>query len=323
MMRQEFTNGIEKKYQYPQISVIVTAYNRTEFLSEAMRSLEEQTIDKKLFEVILITNFPYNYTNKIGFKFKHIVMDGAVGVYLNSGIIEASGEVICYLDDDDVFHKDKLKILSETFKRNIGYYHNNTLKFSERNDIIPIDYSFSKVSEDYQEFISTTERRVNCRKNMEFNLSSIAIRKQLLIPFLDFISSIKQGTDSLNWLIFLETQQKGCIDKRILTFYRVHSSTSQKSKEKLNSLLKWYDEMVGFYESVLNNFKTESIKKLAEKRSCMFAMRRFLASGGAIALDKSTLRVMLSNSLFPSKCTSGATTLLLRYIIFRLTSRSF
>ena len=39
------------------ISVIVTAYNRRQYLPEALRSLEVQTLSRDEFEVIVVKNF--------------------------------------------------------------------------------------------------------------------------------------------------------------------------------------------------------------------------------------------------------------------------
>ena len=41
----------------PYISVIVTAYNRRQYLPDALRSLEAQTLSKDKFEVIVVKNF--------------------------------------------------------------------------------------------------------------------------------------------------------------------------------------------------------------------------------------------------------------------------
>ncbi len=41
----------------PFISVIITAYNRREFLKHAVRSVLNQTLDKGLYEIIVVKNF--------------------------------------------------------------------------------------------------------------------------------------------------------------------------------------------------------------------------------------------------------------------------
>ncbi len=41
----------------PFISVVITAYNRREFLKYAVKSVINQTLDKSLYEVIAVKNF--------------------------------------------------------------------------------------------------------------------------------------------------------------------------------------------------------------------------------------------------------------------------
>jgi glycosyltransferase involved in cell wall biosynthesis len=110
------------------ISVIVTAYNRTQYFEHALKSLADQSFSKDNFEVILITNFECK-VDVFDLKVKHIVMDGNIGHYLVRGIRESEGEIICFLDDDDLFHKDKLNVINKLFKNSHAiYFKNETLK---------------------------------------------------------------------------------------------------------------------------------------------------------------------------------------------------
>ncbi|MGC9113386.1 glycosyltransferase family A protein [Acidilobus sp.] len=47
------------------ISVIVTAYNRKQYLPYALRSLESQSLSKDRFEVIVVKNFEDKESDKI------------------------------------------------------------------------------------------------------------------------------------------------------------------------------------------------------------------------------------------------------------------
>ena len=46
--------------ELPYISVIITAYNRKDFLFNAIKSVVNQTLDKKYYEIIVIKNFEDN-----------------------------------------------------------------------------------------------------------------------------------------------------------------------------------------------------------------------------------------------------------------------
>ena len=71
----------------PKVSVVITAYNRKQFLSQAIESIAKQEIDRSEFEVIVVSNFELDDSlfNE-GIAISSIVMDGTVGEFLYSGV---------------------------------------------------------------------------------------------------------------------------------------------------------------------------------------------------------------------------------------------
>ncbi|MCW1293277.1 MAG: glycosyltransferase [Candidatus Parvarchaeota archaeon] len=65
------------------ISVIVTAYNRKEFLLNALKSAVNQTLDRKFYEIIVVKNFNDNEIDNYiqQNNIKEINMDGTVGEF--------------------------------------------------------------------------------------------------------------------------------------------------------------------------------------------------------------------------------------------------
>jgi len=92
----------------PQISVVVCTYNREELLNEALHSLEQQTLNPSLFEVLIINNNSTDGTQKLAEKFaaRHmnfrVIIEKEQGLShaRNRGWKEAKGEYIAYMDDD-------------------------------------------------------------------------------------------------------------------------------------------------------------------------------------------------------------------------------
>ena len=112
----------------PYISVIVTAYNRRRYLPEALRSLEHQTLDKDKFEVIVVKNFEDPISDEIIVRngWKNIVTDvKPLSGKLAIGIEEARGEVIAFLEDDDMYLGNKLHIIYSKFRnlKDLIYLH--------------------------------------------------------------------------------------------------------------------------------------------------------------------------------------------------------
>lgn len=108
----------------PKISVITSTYNRADKLSKAVESVLNQSF--KNFEYLIIDDCSTDNTEKIvkGFinkdprvrYFKTEDNSGHDGLPKNIGFKNAKGEYVAFLDDDDQFYVDTLKILYKYMK---------------------------------------------------------------------------------------------------------------------------------------------------------------------------------------------------------------
>ncbi len=101
-------------------SVVVPCYNAGELLEEALASLERQTC--KDFEVVLIDDGSSDdtlarlrdYEKRASVDAIAIAKEnGGVSAARNDGIRRARGEYILFLDADDVYHKDFIRLMAE------------------------------------------------------------------------------------------------------------------------------------------------------------------------------------------------------------------
>ena len=116
----------------PRLSIIVTAYNRKEFLLEALQSAVNQTLKREKYEIICIKNFKDAKIDKY-IKDNGIISilekEKSIGEYLYIAAKKAKSKVLVFLDDDDLFSKDKLKRVYFAFSTyKVDFYHNSQLK---------------------------------------------------------------------------------------------------------------------------------------------------------------------------------------------------
>jgi len=99
----------------PKVSVIVTTYNRKEYLTETIQSILNQTYQD--FELIVVDNYS-NYDFKALIESFHSdkitafqnYNNGIIAVNRNIGISHAKGEYVAFCDDDDIWIYSKLEI---------------------------------------------------------------------------------------------------------------------------------------------------------------------------------------------------------------------
>ncbi|MFP3321002.1 MAG: glycosyltransferase family 2 protein [Acidilobus sp.] len=124
----------------PYISVIVTAYNRRKYLPFALRSLEAQTLPRDKFEVIAVKNFDDKDSDDIISRngWKEVYNDESYqGKFYLAGLEEVSGEVVTFLDDDDVYVPERLEAIYKAFTSydRLVYFHNSWAVIDENGNV--------------------------------------------------------------------------------------------------------------------------------------------------------------------------------------------
>jgi glycosyltransferase involved in cell wall biosynthesis len=213
------------------ISVIVTAYNRKDYLSQALTSLLDQTY--KNFDVVLATNFKYDISKFSSLHISCIVLDGNIGKFLIEASKIATGEIIVFLDDDDYFAKNKIETIKNFFDNpSTVYVHNKSRYFND-------DTLLNRVGE-----------------KIDFNMSSITIRKNLICNHSKLLRELSAAPDSFLYGLALESGGKLINYKKILTYYRQHNNNTSDFNN-IKWLLKYKDNLLNF----MNYFKSKKALK--------------------------------------------------------------
>jgi glycosyltransferase involved in cell wall biosynthesis len=108
------------------ISVVICTYNRAAYIRDAMESLYRQTLDRGSFEVIVVNNNSTDETeivcksfieshNDAWFKYLNEPNQGA-SFARNTGAVEASSPLLCFMDDDAVADPDYLERIVAFFE---------------------------------------------------------------------------------------------------------------------------------------------------------------------------------------------------------------
>lgn len=131
------------------ISVIIPCYNKELFIEEALVSVLEQTYIEAIKEVIVVDDGSVDKTAEIVKKMeaanpviKYVYQQNAgVSAARNTGILQARGKYIAFLDGDDIWEPGKIKAHYEYLTRfpEVGLFYTDFYKFFYReNKLIPI-----------------------------------------------------------------------------------------------------------------------------------------------------------------------------------------
>lgn len=135
------------------ISVIIPCYNHEKFIGRCLRSILDQTLDKKNYEIIVIDDGSKDNSKKIIKNFESEIKliknkkNRGLPYSLNIGIRSSKAKYIVRLDSDDYVNKNFLYFLLEFIERN-----------SDNFDAVCCDY----IEVDDQEKIIS---RKNCIKD--------------------------------------------------------------------------------------------------------------------------------------------------------------
>jgi hypothetical protein len=223
------------------LTVLVFAFDRSEFLSEALASVRAQVPDSGCsFETVVVTNLPDSVLPAELAEFGTCVVrpaDPRLGRWLSEGVHASRGDVIALLDDDDRFHPDKLRTLASIFDSHpeVAYAHFPSMEFGESVDRrIVSDGPSATLPPSWTDRpyagrrITTRQFRRLWRAGVAFNHSSVAVRRSLVSACEPDLSAIERGLTPTLFVAATSGREAIWVGSRPLSGRRVHGSNTSR-----------------------------------------------------------------------------------------------
>jgi glycosyltransferase involved in cell wall biosynthesis len=137
------------------ITTVITLYNLEKYIDDAIQSVLSQT--RQPDEIIVVDDCSTDGSADILAKHRHriiyIKQEKNIGALRNSlsGLKAATGDIVAFLDGDDVWMPEKLEAIEK--------------EFLQDEEVVLVSHDFIEVDENLQEFnILTNETRLNTRR---------------------------------------------------------------------------------------------------------------------------------------------------------------
>ena len=177
----------------PKVSVIITTYRRPFYLKRAFYSVTLQTYQPS--EIIIVNDDPFHQFNACDFASNHVPLilnhstNKGASAARNTGLLHTSGDIICFLDDDDLwlptYLESQVESLSNT-SPHIGFSYSHSLVLNSKNSI----------SNRLRPTISGNIFDLQLISHRITNISCVAIKSTVLdlVPMFDV--DLPRGNDS-------------------------------------------------------------------------------------------------------------------------------
>jgi len=227
----------------PNISVIIHTYNNEKLIAETIESVLRQTY--KDYEIIVVDDGSTDNTRTVLQPYMdrmryHYKENGGIPSAKNAGIRLSEAGFIAFLDHDDLWVPDKLKIQIDYFNKNpqVGLVYSKYITFSNGKELRTnpkkgySGWVFSKLIS--RSFIQT---------------STVMVKRECLDAVGPFDESFTLSDEYDLFLRIAKRYQCGFVDKE-LTRYRIHDRNASKDDlrfdmENLKVFKKIYDNSNG------------------------------------------------------------------------------
>lgn len=279
------------------ISVVVTAYNRKEFIKEAIESVFNQTLDKEFYEICVVKNFSdaeidgWLEEKKIG---NVVSGEKSLGGKIGEVLDHINGEVVCLLEDDDLFRPEKLQSVYDAFMNyeNLGFYHDIFVEVDENgNEVKRKFYGHppKPVFIDSEDTFFKLAYDLDLISAMGMN-SSISIKKDALETIRTLLKGITQRVDNMLFFAAVSKGYSALVDTKKLTYYRVHNSASHiyhlPYADFTRNMIQVLQENKESYTKVMEFVKGKRMKDFCNYRIHKFQVSLDIIGGGDVSGTK-------------------------------------
>ena len=206
----------------PLVSIITPVYNAERFLSDTIKSVQNQTY--KNWEMLLVDDCSKDNSAQIIKEFqkyddriKYIKLEKNSGasVSRNTGIKNAKGRFIEFVDSDDIWKPEKLEV-------QVKYMLENNLGFTFTS------YRYMKEDGELTNKVAKAPSKINYNgllKNTIIGCSTVVIDTDIVEYF--EMPLVRRGQDTATWLQILRKEKYAYgIDKDLVDYRLVGESLS-------------------------------------------------------------------------------------------------
>ena len=211
----------------PLVSIITPVYNAERFLSETIKSVKEQTY--KNWELLLVDDCSKDNSAKIIKEFKKhddrikyikLEKNSGAAISRNTGIKNAKGRFIAFVDSDDLWEPEKLEIqISYMLEKNLGFTF-TSYRYMKENGVKTNKVAKAPFKINYNGLL----------KNTIIGCSTVVIDKDIIGEF--EMPLVKRGQDTATWLQILRNEKYAYGIQKDLVNYRLVGDSLSSNKIK-------------------------------------------------------------------------------------------
>lgn len=176
------------------VSIVIPFYKRIDFLIEAIDSVLRQTFQQ--FEIIIVNDGSKEDLSCL----EKVLLDERIKLIKqvnkgpasarNRGVLEARGKYIFFLDSDDLFHPEKLRLQYEFMEENpqLAMSYTNYQLIDEAGSKIR-DFKIKKAQRSYQSYF------LRC----PIATPTVCVKREIICEHL-FPEDLRVGEDNLTWV---------------------------------------------------------------------------------------------------------------------------
>jgi len=211
----------------PKLSVVITAHNRRKFVRAAVDSVLSQSLARSEYEVIVVKNFRDQNLDRY-FAKKNVLNvytdSESLGAKVSEGLRCSTGELVCFLEDDDMFAPNKLVRIKSLFAEypDVVMIRNNLAHIDAAGNLIGSE----KLSPKRAYVIRNPQSVLDAlpRLGAHKNLSCMSVRIEPFTNYFDLYRRIKAA----DIFTFCVASKLGdvLVTPEILTYYRLHQESA-------------------------------------------------------------------------------------------------
>lgn len=229
-------------FKKPLISVIILCHTRRDYVINAIKSVLHQSIDRDNYDVVLVKYFEDPELDEIAVRNGiHCITSRSerVGGQIIEAVEYCRGEIVSFLDDDDIFLPNKLKYVTDIFScyPEIALFKHAIIphfRFSPPNHMAK-SWHLNYVESFYCDNRSYGTFKIFWRKCF-LNNSSISVRKSLLYTYSKQLENLFITLDVFLFIITMLSGSSFLYIPVELSVYNIGSAGSTHDRKSFSDI---------------------------------------------------------------------------------------